>query len=227
VKQFVFANGILNCPGSSRGWTDLAVQWVNARTEHRADRFEYFSPILCRRLFLNRWTRDFAEVLSAYAGQELVLVGHSNGCELICRALRISGVTVSHLHLISGACAADCYTNGLNAALRSGRVGEVTAYVAEKDLPMKIARVSQNLIGWLGLGYGTLGLNGPTKIDPAVQERVTVVREPNFGHSTWFEPQHFDDLMMTVTGVIAFENHSQDVSDDSKTGNSSEGDWSD
>jgi pimeloyl-ACP methyl ester carboxylesterase len=224
---YVFINGILNFPGASDNWTDRGVTWVQTKTEHRAEKFEYLCFVVSRRLSLDRWAKNLSALVAHYAGRDIALVAHSNGCELVCRMLQISGVHIRRVHLISGACSPDFYKNGLNEALRENRVGEVVVHVAEKDLPMRIANVSRYLIGWLGLGYGTLGLNGPTNIDPAVQERVTVVREPNFGHSTWFEPQHFDDLMMTVTGVIAFENHSQDVSDDSKTGNSSEGDWSD
>jgi predicted alpha/beta hydrolase family esterase len=202
VKTFIFVNGILNCPGSSNGWTDRAVTWIHTHTEHRAEKFEYFSPVIFRRWFLKDWTNDLAELVAKYAGKPLVLVGHSNGCELICRTVKISGAQIRGLHLISGACAADFYTNGLNAALKANRVGKVVAYVAEKDLPMKIARVSQNLIGWLGLGYGTLGLNGPLRTAIEVENRVMPVRQPDFGHSTWFLDENFDDLMKTIT---AFE----------------------
>jgi pimeloyl-ACP methyl ester carboxylesterase len=198
---FVFVNGILNFPGNAEGWTDLAASYINSRTPHKAEKFEYLVLPLTRRICLDRKARELAALVAQYAGQDLTIVGHSNGCELICRMLKVSGVKIKRLHLISGACDADFWKNGLNEALKSGRVGEVVVYVAEKDWPMRLARFSQTLLGWAGLGYGSLGLDGPRNLAPEVVERdlVWTVRRSSFGHSDWFLPVNFGDLMQMIS----------------------------
>jgi pimeloyl-ACP methyl ester carboxylesterase len=194
-RIFIFVNGILNCPGDHDGWTDRAATWVNVRTKDRAEKFEYFCGPLTRRLRLNSHAQDLAHLVAQYHDHRVVLVGHSNGCELICRALRVSGVRIEDVHLISGACSPDFNRNGLAEVMESGRVQRVVVYVAGKDLPMRLAKWTGKLLGLFGLGYGTLGHRGPLN-HPA---GVRVVIEPGYGHSTWFEDNvNFNKLMVNV-----------------------------
>lgn len=197
-RVFLFVNGILNRPGCHDEWTDRAATWVNTRTQDRAEKFEYFCGALTRRLFINRHAADLAHLISQYAGKRVVLVGHSNGCELICRALRMTGVAIDQVHLISGACSADFNRNGLNDLIETQMVKRVVVYVAGADLPMRLAIWSQKLLGWIGLGYGSLGYKGPVKLTPGAAMRVKQVAQPTFGHSTWFEPEHFHQTMLEV-----------------------------
>jgi predicted alpha/beta hydrolase family esterase len=198
MKNFIFINGILSDPGKADGWTDRAVTWVHTHSQDRAEKFEYLSGVLTRRLRLNKWAANLARLISRYSGQEVVLVGHSNGCELICRALDLCGVRVNEVHLISGACDACFRKNGLNAAMERGQVGRITVYVAERDLPMRIAYVTR-FLEVVGAGYGRLGMDGPLNVSAAYEARVTTVRDATFGHSTWFEVEYFDQLMRSIT----------------------------
>jgi pimeloyl-ACP methyl ester carboxylesterase len=192
---YIFINGILNYPGSAHGWTDSAVTWTHNRTACAAEKFEYFTPMLTRRFTQKKHVREFSALVNSYGLDWTVnLVGHSNGCDIICRAL--PGLRpIESMHLISGACEADCWANGINSAMTAGRLWAVTCYVAGKDAAMKAAWLSRAL-RCVGLGYGTLGLTGPLRGN---SKRITTVREPEYGHSTWFEPENFERTMRRIT----------------------------
>lgn len=197
-RIFIFVNGILNCPGSHDGWTDKAVTWINTRTKDRAEKFEYFCGPISRRLRIGYHANELAHLIAQYSGRRLILVGHSNGCELLCRALRVCGVKVESLHLISGACDADFTKNGLNDLIELGMLKRVTCYVGGRDLPMRLARWTGIVLGWFGLGYGTLGYRGPVNMMRGVSHFTRIVTREEFGHSTWFEPNNFHTLMLEV-----------------------------
>lgn len=194
---YIFVNGIMNDPGAAHGWNDRAVTWIQTRTEAEAEKFKYFCDIIFRRLFQFGHARDLAEMISDYAGREIHLVGHSNGCDLICRALNITETKVAGVHLLSGACDADFQLNGLNVCMAAGQVDFIYCYVAGQDFAMKCASLSQRFLRWLGLGYGILGFAGPKSV--AFTTRVRTITENSFGHSTWFLPENFDRTMERIT----------------------------
>lgn len=198
-RVIIFINGIMNKPGSARGWTDRAVTWTHKHTEFSAEKFEYFCDVVFRRLFQGRRAKDLAALIEEYKGDEIVLVGHSNGCDLILRALKlISPFTqIKAIHFISGASEPDFYKNGLNQALRENRIEQITVYVAGKDLPMKIAAWSGKVLGVFGLGYGTLGRRGA--VNNLHPTKVREIIKPTFGHSDWFDGEAFHELMTEIT----------------------------
>ncbi len=211
-RIYIFVNGILNRPGDAHAWTDRAAAWVNANTNFKGEKFEYFAGILTRRLFQSAHAQDLAEEIAVFQDSELVLVGHSNGCDLILRALRIlffdllskfRWTPIKAIHLISGACEPDFQKNGLNDLLSTNLVGDVTIYIGGQDShfahPMWLARQSQRFIGWAGLGYGTLGATGPENLLDSIRGRVHLVGQPCYDHSTWFAPGHFEQLMASLT----------------------------
>lgn len=193
MKTFIFVNGILTSPGDAHGWTDKAVTWVHRRSVYRAEKFEYFTPVVTRRLFQRRHAGNLSELLSNYGHDDVVLVGHSNGCDLICSALKMSGVLVQSVLFFSPATDADFYKNGMNERL-SSNVKHVTVFTGGKDWAMGLAKVSQ-VFKSVGLGYGTLGLNGPKNVAVEVQDRVLHIHEPEYGHSDWFAADKFEKSM--------------------------------
>ena len=198
-KAFLFVNGILNRPGSADGWTDRAVTWVHNHTDAYGEKFEYCAGALTRRILQARRARAYAALANAYAGMDSInLVGHSNGGDIILRALPDITVSLDTLHFISAAAGSDFKKNGLNAALVSGQVKRVVVWMAGRDAALPQARLSQRLLGWLGLGYEDLGLTGPLHV--ATPERVFVIQENAFGHSTWFDAPHFALTMRRLTG---------------------------
>jgi hypothetical protein len=214
-RVFIYVNGILNLPGSSEGWTDRAVTWTHLHVPGaRAEKCEYFSGVLTRRVRQQRRAEKIARMIRYYAGEfggeafhEIHLVGHSNGCDLICRVLALlwdcptlpATFHISSVRLISGAVESDFRRNRLNQFLAARFVREVHCLIAEHDLPMSIAAKTYWLLKPFGLGYGTLGFDGPEHVEPEVHRHVRYQHEMDFGHSTWFEPEHFDQTMKSLT----------------------------
>lgn len=188
-RVFVFINGILARPGAHDGWTDRAVTWTQCRTPHKAEKWEYATGALTRRLRQQSRARKIATMLRYYeaAGYALVLVGHSNGCDLIARVLRLRGTEpwyfqhpIEAAHLYAPAAEEKDFA----AALACGGLGWLHLNVGGKDRALWWGGVTRRLFGWAGLGYGTLGRQPecPLTYDP----RVTVRHEPAYGHSDFF-----------------------------------------
>lgn len=198
---YIFVNGIWNLPSDSRGWNDRAVTWIQTRTEHRAEKFEYFAAPLTRRVFQSRHAADLLDLLRSYTRpghREIHLVAHSNGADLALRALASYRHYLTSLHLFSPACEPDFILNGLNIRLASRLCGIIPIYIAGQDRAMKLAQLSRTLAGWLGLGYGTLGLDGPRNLCPLYVDLVPVYREATYGHSDWFTPANFERTMQLI-----------------------------
>lgn len=194
---YIYVNGILTLPGASDGWTDRAVTWTHLNTQHRAEKFEYFSGALTRRLWQARRGRKLARMIGFYLkqGWRIHLVGHSNGCDVILRALNelrhdpLPGgrlTLIESLHLFGAACDADFDRNWLNSMLSSGDVQRVRIYVGGRDWALRIAYYTEKVLRWVGLGYGTLGRTGPIGVWCNNSKKVETVVEPQFGHSTWW-----------------------------------------
>lgn len=200
----IYVNGIMNQPGDAKNWTDRAVSWTHKHTEFRAEKFEYFCGVLTRRLFQAGHAQDLADMIEDYHQDDdhfkIVLVGHSNGCDLIVRALKLVNpfLEIEAVHLISAACDPDFSSNGLNDLFREGRLEHATVYVAGADLPMKIAEWTGKVLQKIGLGYGTLGRRGP--VNNAHPDKVKLIERTVFGHSTWFRPDCFEELMAEIHG---------------------------
>lgn len=193
-KQIViFINGILTWPGNNRDWNYRAVVWTQINTEFRTVAVEYFCGPIGRAFGQRKRAAKITQLLQAYAGWEITLVGHSNGCAVILAALAASLVypNIKAIHLVSGACEADFVRNGLNEAIEDGRVGMVGVYVGKKDMALRLAS------HWLGrmLGYGVLGLHGPRNVSAEAAGSVVVLEWPEFGHSDAWRPEHFDRTM--------------------------------
>lgn len=201
---YIAVNGIKSNPSAADGWTDRFCTWINLNTSGASEKFEYHCYALTRRIFQNRRAKNLAMLLAEYHSG-IVAVGHSNGCELLCQAIqKTSDVTIQTLHLISPACDADFRKNGLNDALADGKVQRIIVHVAEADKAMRFANLTGKLLRVVGLGYGTMGLDGPKHMDTKAifdaggVSRVTVLRYSAFGHSTIFEPKNFESLMRKI-----------------------------
>lgn len=198
-RIYIFVNGILTFPGLSHNWNRRAVTWVHVNTPHRAESLEYYIGPITRPFLDGYRARKLARKLGFYidAGFELVLVGHSNGCDVVLDALRLlDWPDIHQVHLFSGACEADCELNGLNAALAGQRIGRVFNYVAEMDLALHLAATP---IG-RAFGFGILGCGAQGIPDSLITSNQFVeVRNTHFGHSTWFAGQHFAKTMERIT----------------------------
>lgn len=195
----IFVNGIRVKPGDTRNWNYEACVWVQVSDlDWKCMPFEYHCGIIGRAFGQRERAQCLRAVMADYqaAGYNVILVGHSNGCAVILKALSI-GIypKIQAIHFVSGACEADFVRNGLNDAIEDGKVGKVCVYVGGKDLALRLA---SNLVGRL-LGYGVLGLHGALNVSKEAEGRVGTITREDFGHSDWFLPGHFDRMMKHFT----------------------------
>jgi predicted alpha/beta hydrolase family esterase len=196
-KMFIFVNGILSCPEDVQGWTDRAESWIETNTEYKATKMEYFTDVVFRRLHQEDRVNNLKTLCERYHDHKIILVGHSNGCDIILRLIQRNLFDFHAIHLIAGACEKDFDLNKVNNCLRDGSVGKACVYWSKYDRALKKAKLSTRLFGWLGLGYGYLGLVGPVNVDDDVSGHVESV-ERRFDHSQWFSPKNFDELMNKI-----------------------------
>ncbi|MDE1170786.1 MAG: alpha/beta hydrolase [Verrucomicrobium sp.] len=195
TRFYLFINGILTVPDGRTGWTDRAVTWTESHFNQLAEKYEYFCGALTRRLFQWLRVKRCVELLRHYSGHDLVLVGHSNGADIVCRILKeYPEIEVAEIHLVAAAADADFQVNGLNMALLTGRLGRATLYGSHRDGALRLAQVSE-AFSFLGLGYGALGRTGPRNVDERIGDRVVQVWRDDFDHSTWFSPAQFAATM--------------------------------
>lgn len=199
---YIFVNGIFTVAETSLGkWTEAAAQWIDRNTEDSAEQFSYWCDVLFRRLLQQKRARELAKILETWDGRRIVLVGHSNGCDLICRALKLTSVKVAEVHLFAGAVDSSFTKNGLNEAIRQERVGGLFIYSSASDEALRIAGLSQ-VFSWLGLGYGNLGLTGPKDATDLAKEHTKEVRRDSYGHSDWFLAANFDSTMRMISSKL-------------------------
>lgn len=198
-------NGIRARASSSRGWTDEFVTALNTRTPAsvKVEKFEYDCSALLRRLHQRARVDEVARMANRYrhAGYRVVLVGHSNGCDIIARVLLLN-VEVDTVHLFAPAADEEDFEQVL---LYDG-VRRIHIYGSQDDHALKGASLSRKLIGWLGLGYGSLGLRGAE----FAAKHPGVVRDHSihgYGHSTWFTP----GFTMEQTLKLLLANDADDV----------------
>ena len=193
-------NGIQTWPGSPRNWNKKACIWLarhfpDSPVKGLAD--EYWTTALTSWIQRRQRARAFANALGQFGGIRNVIVAHSNGCTVALDALQMLRwmIHVEALHLVSGACDSNLERNGINSGLRSGALGKCCVYIAGKDQAM---RIEDTLAGrsLFGLGWDKpLGLAGPKNLDPLSISKVRMIRKADFGHSTWWEKQNFDNTM--------------------------------
>lgn len=196
---YILVNGIMNNPENVESWTDKAEIYIDTHTEFKATKMEYRSGAITRRFYQGERVRNLQKICKSYLGDKIILVGHSNGCDIIQR-MAIKGLMKIHeLHLIAAASEANFRKNGFNRALKHEIIDKIYVYTSDVDEALKKAKLSTQLFGWLGFGYGYLGLVGPNHVDPLVNDRVVVYKE-TMGHSQWFSKKFFERTMNSILG---------------------------
>ena len=187
-NAYIFVPGVLNYPGSSADWTDKAVTWTHVRqTCDVAEKFEYMALPFSRRLLAQRRAEQLAALIDRYPADafNLVLAGHSNGCDLVSRALWISKRPANVVHLFTPAVPADPIAHRLLRLLSGGRIGFLHLYLSGRD-----GMLNKRFLGGLPL--------------QAVREQfreehhAMVYGRPAFGHSTWWSPAQFETTMSLI-----------------------------
>lgn len=185
---FICVNGILNNPGSSEGWTDRAVTWLNLKVAHaKAEKYEYGTTAALRRWHQQSRAEGIAKMARFYlrAGFEITFLCHSNGCDLLERVLELLTETVRSVHFFAPACDGE----SLARALQSGRVVRAFLYGSKNDRAMALASFSRALLGWIKvggapLGYGDLG--GRVAEFALEHPTATAIEDDGQTHSSWW-----------------------------------------
>lgn len=206
-RIFIFVNGIRTAPDDASAWTDRATAWFLNRDIPATD-YEYESGTLTRRVRQQYRAAQLALKIGQLNHHRMVLVGHSNGTDLILRALALNTRPfIDHVFLIGAACDERFDKNGLNAALRTRRVGKIWCFCSPSDGALKLATCT-GFLRPIGLGYGWLGLTGPQNVDPMLAKRVRTEWFPSYGHNDYFRDNLFavtmrwiDDGTRLVGGV--------------------------
>lgn len=195
-------NGILTWPGSATAWTDVATTELISQGI-ATEKFEYWAMPMTRRLMQHVRAQRLAEMIKHHyqRGAFVVAWGHSNGCDLILRALRM-GCRLHSVHLMAPAVEEDMEANGLNHAIYTMMLGRAYIYTGGKDWPMKLAHWTGKLLKPLGLGYGTMGLTGPINTEPMLEAHVDHMHVPDYGHGTWFHPEHMHNTLRLVSNEL-------------------------
>lgn len=194
-RVYIYVNGIKTKPGKMKNWNGRAVTATHVyhdRLQPKAEKVEYYTSALLRPLQQGKRAGKLIKCAGFYHDWEKVLVAHSNGADVVMDALTKRPFHVHHLHLISPANKADCDKNGINEMMEAGYVRKLTIWIAGKDTALGLAST------WFGkmLGYGTLGRTGP--VDAGRGHNIEIVKEPDYGHSTWFDPKNFNETMARI-----------------------------
>jgi pimeloyl-ACP methyl ester carboxylesterase len=195
---YIAINGIRTNPGDAEGWTDRFVTWINTRLPDGvvAEKYEYYTSALLRRMRQRQRADEIAKKVGYYrrAGYRMVLVGHSNGADLIARVLEACGAEIDAAHLISPAADDEAFAD----AIRDKLLRRLHIYGSPNDGALKFATLTRPLIGWLGLGYGSLGLRG-AQFAALFPDIVHDHTDPSCGHSTWLQKgSRFEALMQAI-----------------------------
>ena len=179
---YILVNGILTFPGQSKNWNERGEDWININVNDSCGvALEYFTGPLLSRVIGQRYrAKRLIEKIIRYTQFDIVLVGHSNGADVIHDALNILQwpKIVSRICLFSAAIDSDMVKNGFDSSLAKGNIKEMRIFVAGNDKALAIG----GSIGKL-FGYGKLGLEGPKNLSEEAKLRTIVYTEPDFGHS--------------------------------------------
>lgn len=199
MRAFFLVNGINTVPGNPRNWNVRGVSWVhNHHEDARAEVVEYLSGPTFSRVWGQKGRAvELAERIKAYSPDmwSRILVGHSNGADVIRDALDLlKWPKIDAIHLFSAAISNDMTKEGFEKPLSDGRIGKLVIYTASRDHVLKFwARLGKPF------GYGELGVLGPSNYSQMAAMRIQVVPRPAFDHSDWWLPENFDWSMTQAT----------------------------
>lgn len=195
---YIAINGIHSDPGASDGWTDRFVTWMHRMNRGCvAEKWEYYTFFALRWLRQGARARAIAALVREYqdAGYRVVMVGHSNGCDLIGRVLAAADIRVDAVHLIAPATDEELFVD----ALARGAVRRIHTYGSKRDGALRLAGFTKLSVGSVHLGYGSMGLRCR---EFAAQFPGVVFdhSDDRQDHSTWFnaEATGFQQTMRTI-----------------------------
>lgn len=208
-RVYICINGILTRNEDIDAWNDRLAAWIDVHTPYKATVDKYFSTVFLRFLGQPARVHNLLKLIERYSDFDIVLVGHSNGCDVIVRALnhlmeKSAARSVLQAHLFAAAAEVDFDRNGMNKVLRSLTLNTLFLYGSYSDSVLRLAKQSY---GWLlpCFRYGYLGLDGPQNVASDVLPNVARLWMPWFDHSTWWmeEGGYFERTARMIVGAPA------------------------
>lgn len=204
-EVFLLENGIDSAPSDWRTWPNRAMPWLFENTDFFAQSMMYFTTPLT--VFWREMHREktFSDLVNRYkkSNWKIHVAGHSNGTCVILGGLKLADwPRIETLHLICGACDSSFERNGLNQALRNGRIGKVFVYVAGRDGAMEIENILGKALFRIPFKGKPLGLNGPSDVDPMNLGRIRTIKTAPwdlYGHGSCWQNWNFDRTMVQIT----------------------------
>lgn len=197
---YIAINGIHSDPGAADGWTDRFVSWLHWKRGGRdyvAEKWEYHTNFLLRWFRQKARAKSITELVKNYRknGYRVVLVGHSNGCDLIARVLGNTNADIDSVHLFAPATDEELFVD----ALARGAIRRIHAYGSRNDAALRLAGVSKLALGWAHLGYGSMGLRC-REFAARFPGVVFDHSDDSQGHSSWFNaaPRAFESTMEAI-----------------------------
>lgn len=206
-RVYILVPGILTSTSDASSWCVRMsddIMRICRSTSACATEFRYFSGPFTRRIKQRRHAVELASVIESWgrAGFEIVLVGHSNGCDLIERAVRLSGSRIRSIHLIAAASKRDFCAAGYIERILSGSIGEISIHFSKSDSILSRFGKWSGIFSVFGLGYGRLGELGPINVPEMMRgERVRHVERHYMGHSDWFNEANYLNTLEEITAL--------------------------
>ena len=192
-------NGIWNDPDNVMAWTDRAEDYCENRGI-RCKRFEPETNWTFRRMpwHLGKYANMAALMFQTTSQQRRFVLAHSFGCEIVLRAVDLSGLDFEVVILVQGAVTSDCARNRINHLLATNRVKRFVVTWSQNDSMLKLARF------WPPWDFvlRPLGLVGPRNV--AIELRTGAIQWHQHRHSTMWHGDNFHGTMNMVFDECGF-----------------------
>jgi len=203
ARAYILLPGIKTQTDDNNNWAPAMASAINITHDcAKADEFRYHASAIFHRWGMQERVGYVIDLAYRYwsAGYKPILVAHSDGCEIVRQVIIAGPSIIRAAHLIAGACEADFAKNGLNDALRIGKVAEIYCYVSKGDKVIDgVARNSVRFFSWLGIAYGTLGFDGPENVAPDQAGKVHLIERRSLKHGDWFVGAHWQTTFNSIT----------------------------
>ena len=191
-----------------QNWVHPAVVWIHKYAvanglNWRAQTIPFLTTPFTAALTRHRRALALSKLIRAYSSSDWQIVGvsHSEGTATMVEAIRLAGwPRIESLHLLCGAMDSNFERVGLNFAIRTGKVGKVFCYRADRDEAMRLEDTVLGLalfgISWNDL---PLGLSGPVNVGLGMMgTKVFESHWPDYGHSDCFKDSKFNSTMEQI-----------------------------
>jgi predicted alpha/beta hydrolase family esterase len=202
MKRFcyIIIPGILNPTDRHFAWFSIMAEDIMHKGYYKpiGIEYRYKACAVFRRARQEKRALEIANIIHRWSDYKIVLVGHSNGCDLIQRALKITSTPIETVHLIAGACESDITKTSFAKRLEDGSLKKLVCYYSRNDLVLKYAASLSRLFAFLGLGYGRLGLLGGRNVPEKIINKVVNLKFDKLGHSCYFNENNYKHILNLV-----------------------------